>query len=597
MIHDLLTQYTSLALLTLYEKVAEISDIRIERTNAQFRSESDFTLPVFPFLKISKKSPEATANELGETLQENTNFIEKYSVIKGFLNLKIMDEYWIDYLVNKRDDKLMEWVPKEPIPETVLIEFSSPNTNKPLHLGHIRNNLLGESLARILQANGKKVIKVNLVNDRGIHICKSMLAWQKWGRGETPESAGLKGDKLVGRYYVEFDKQLKEEVAAMVKVGLTEEEAAKTAPLMLQAQEMLLKWEQGDKEIRDLWQMMNQWVYAGFEQTYRDLGISFDKVYHESDTYLMGKDTVRAGVVSGAFYRKEDGSVWADLTDVGLDEKLLLRADDTSVYITQDLGTAIMRYNEFKPDRMIYVVGNEQNYHFEVLKKILRKIDYDWANNITHFSYGMVELPEGKMKSREGTVVDADDLISEVIETARQTTMELGKLENFETAEAENLFRQIGMGGLKYFILKIDPMKNMMFNPSESIDFNGNTGPFIQYTYARIQSLLYKSGIKDIESHSFPKSVAMLEPERELLILCHDHVRVMRLAAAELSPAHVANYVYELAKQYNYFYQHIPVLKEEDAGLLHFRLYLSHFTGSIIEKMMDLLGIEVPERM
>jgi arginyl-tRNA synthetase len=597
MIHDLLTQYTSLAILALYEKAAKLSDIRIERTNPQFRSEADFTLPVFPFLKISKKSPEATANELGETLQRNTTFIEKYSVIKGFLNLKIRDEYWKYYLIHKRDDKLIQWVPEVPVQETVLIEFSSPNTNKPLHLGHIRNNLLGEALARILQANDKKVIKVNLINDRGIHICKSMLAWKKWGGGETPETSGLKGDKLVGKYYVEFDKHLKLELAALIKAGMTEDEAAKTAPLMLEAQEMLRKWEQGDIDIRNLWQMMNQWVYIGFEQTYHELGISFDKVYYESDTYLLGKDIVNKGVTSGKFIRKEDASVWVDLTDEGFDEKLLLRADGTSVYMTQDLGTAIMRHDEFKPDQMIYVVGNEQNYHFEVLKKVLQKTGYSWAKDISHFSYGMVELPEGKMKSREGTVVDADDLIHEVIETARQTTMALGKLGNFETHEAEKLFRKIGMGGLKYFILKVDPMKNMMFNPAESIDFNGNTGPFIQYTFARIQSLFRKSGINDIESLSFPKSVIMLEPERELLILCHDYIRVLRLAAAELSPAHIANYVYELAKQYNHFYQHIPVLKVEDAGLLHFRLCLSHFTATIIQKAMYLLGIEVPDRM
>ncbi len=596
MIQDLLTEYTSIAILATYEKGASLSDIRIERTNPQFRGEADFTLPVFPFLKLSKKSPEATAKELGEVLLENTNFIENYSVIKGFLNLKISNKYWIDYLIHQRDDHLMQWVPEVPVHEKVLIEFSSPNTNKPLHLGHIRNNLLGEALARILKANDKEVIKVNLVNDRGIHICKSMLAWQKWGRGETPENSGLKGDKLVGKYYVEFDKHLKLEIAAMEHAGLSKEEAAKTAPLMLQAQEMLLKWEQGDAEVKALWQKMNALVYAGFEQTYHDLGISFDKTYHESETYLTGKDVVMSGLEKGIFFRKDDGSVWIDLTDEGLDEKLLLRADGTSVYMTQDLGTAIMRHDEFQANRMIYVVGNEQNYHFEVLKKVLKKMGYDWSDNIRHYSYGMVELPEGKMKSREGTVVDADDLISEVTETARQITMELGKLENFETKEAEKLFRQIGMGGLKYFILKVDPSKNMMFNPAESIDFNGNTGPFIQYTYARIQSLLRKAGI-EVTSLTFPTDVPIQEQERELLILCHDYIRVLHLAAAELSPAHIANYVYDLAKQYNQFYQHITVLKEENPDLMKMRLYLSHFTGSIIEKAMGLLGIEVPERM
>jgi arginyl-tRNA synthetase len=406
----------------------------------------------------------------------------------------------------------------------------------------------------------------------------------------------MKGDKLVGKYYVEFDKHLKLEVAELEASGISKEEAAKNAPLMLAAQEMLLKWEQGDAEVKALWKMMNEWVYAGFDQTYHDLGISFHKTYHESETYLLGKDVVMQGVEKGIFTRKDDGSVWVDLTDEGLDEKLLLRSDGTSVYMTQDLGTAIMRHEEFHPDRMIYVVGNEQNYHFEVLKKVLKKMNYEWADNILHFSYGMVELPEGKMKSREGTVVDADDLISEVTETARQTTMELGKLENFETKEAENLFRQIGMGGLKYFILKVDPAKNMMFNPSESIDFNGNTGPFIQYTYARIQSLMRKSGL-EADKIAFPATIFLQDEERELLILCHDHVRVLHLAAAELSPAHIANYVYDLAKQYNQFYQHITVLKEENKDLQHFRLFLSHFTGSIIEKMMGLLGIEVPRRM
>lgn len=596
MIHDLLIEYTHICLVTLYGQGVELAQIRIERTNPQFRSDADFTVPVFPFLKLSKKSPEATANELGEMLQENTEFIEKYSVIKGFLNLKISNDFWVDYLINQRDDHLIQWIPEAKVQEKVLIEFSSPNTNKPLHLGHIRNNLLGESLARILSANDKEVIKVNLVNDRGIHICKSMLAWQKWGGGETPETSGLKGDKLVGKYYVEFDKHLKLQLAEMEATGMTKEEAAKNAPLLLEAQEMLLKWEQGEAKVKDLWQTMNSWVYKGFDQTYFDLGISFNKTYHESETYLMGKDVVMQGVAKGVFTRKEDGSVWVDLTDEGLDEKLLLRSDGTSVYMTQDLGTAIMRHHEFEANRMIYVVGNEQNYHFEVLKKVLKKMNYAWADNILHYSYGMVELPEGKMKSREGTVVDADDLIREVTESARQTTLELGKLDNFETAEAEKLFRQIGMGGLKYFILKVDPAKNMMFNPTESIDFNGNTGPFIQYTYARIQSLLRKSGV-NIAGITFPGDVVLEEQERELLILCHDYIRVLRLAAAELSPAHIANYVYELAKQYNQFYQHITVLKEENKDLLHFRLYLSHFTASIIEKAMGLLGIEVPERM
>jgi arginyl-tRNA synthetase len=596
MITRLLTEYTHIIASELFKKVPELSEIRFERTNMQYRSEADFTLPVFPLLKYSKKSPEQTAEILGESLLANSKIIEKYSVIKGFLNLKISDRFWIDFLILKKHKHLVTITLLDETKDTIVIEFSSPNTNKPLHLGHIRNNLLGESLARILAANDKNVIKVNLVNDRGIHICKSMLAWQKWGNGETPESSGLKGDKLAGKYYVEFDKQNKLQIEELVSNGTPVDEAAKITPLMIEAQEMLLKWEQGDAEVKALWKKMNSWVYDGFEKTYADLGISFDKIYYESDTYLSGKDVVAKGLKKGVFTKKEDGSVWVDLTKEGLDEKLLLRSDGTSVYMTQDLGTALMRHDEYNPKQMIYVVGNEQNYHFDVLKQVLKKLGYKWSDNMLHYSYGMVELPEGKMKSREGTVVDADDLISELTEAARKTTMELGKLENFENEEAEKLFRMIGMGGLKYFILKVDPAKNMMFNPAESIDFNGNTGPFIQYTYARIQSLMRKSGA-DAKAITFTPSVSLQEAERELIIICHDYLRVLKLAAEELSPAHIANYAYELAKQYNQFYQQIPVLKEENPELRNMRLELSRYTGEIIQTALELLGIEVPERM
>jgi len=580
----------------LYGHEPEPKLISIQKTNMQFRSEADFTIMVFPLVRISKKSPELTANELGDFLKKHLDMVENINVVKGFLNIKISSRYWLLFLKEHFLDVNYGFQHPDSSKPPVIVEYSSPNTNKPLHLGHIRNNLLGDSISRILKANGKNVIQVNLVNDRGIHICKSMLAWQHWGEGETPESSGIKGDKLVGKYYVEFDKQYKEEVRQLVAKGMDEEDAAKAAPLMQQAQEMLRRWEQGEQDGRVLWQMMNSWVYAGFEQTYARLGISFDKTYYESQTYLLGKEVVAEGLNKKVFQKKEDGSVWVDLIADGLDEKLLLRADGTSVYMTQDLGTARMRYEEFHPEKMIYVVGNEQNYHFDVLKKVLVKAGYNWADNIKHFSYGMVELPEGKMKSREGTVVDADDLIDEVTLSAKQITGELGKTENFKPEEAENLFRLIGLGGLKYFILKVDPVKNMLFNPEESIDFDGNTGPFIQYTYARIQSLLRKSG-KDIASLAYVEFTGLLGEERELLFLCYDFRRILSLAAEELSPAQIANYVYELAQQYNKFYQRIPVLKEEDANRVDFRLALSLFTANVIKNAMDLLGIAVPEQM
>lgn len=591
-----LIQTTVEAVARLYNQDIAPSLVSVQKTNLQYRGEADFTIMVFPLVRYSKKSPEQTANELGEHLKQNLDFIENYSVVKGFLNLRITEKYWMEFLISNFHDANYGISKPDKQQTPVIVEYSSPNTNKPLHLGHIRNNLLGDSVSRILKAKGKNVIQVNLVNDRGIHICKSMLAWQKWGGGETPESSGMKGDKLVGKYYVEFDRHYKAEIASLIQQGIAEDEAAKTAPLILEAQEMLLRWEQGDKETRELWEKMNSWVYKGFDETYKNLGIAFDKTYYESQTYLLGKEVVKEGLEKNVFKKKEDGSVWIDLTAEGLDEKLLLRADGTSVYMTQDIGTAKMRHDEYLPEKMIYVVGNEQNYHFDVLKKVLAKAGYDWAATIIHFAYGMVELPEGKMKSREGTVVDADDLMDEVTETAKQITTELGKLENFDTEEANKLFRLIGLGGLKYFILKVDPVKNMMFNPKESIDFDGNTGPFIQYTYARIQSLLRKSG-KIAEDLVFADVPELMDEERELLFLCYDFRRVLSLAADELSPAQIANYVYELAKQYNQFYQRIPVLKEDNVNLVNFRLALSGFTCTIIKNAMELLGIDVPDRM
>ncbi|MEI6124859.1 MAG: arginine--tRNA ligase [Bacteroidota bacterium] len=584
------------AVTQLYGQQINTDLIKIQKTNQQFRAEADLTLMVFPLVRYSKQSPEQTATEIGAYLKDQVDYVQNFSVVKGFLNLRIAKSFWISFLKNNfTDQDFALQTPKLNCPP-VIVEYSSPNTNKPLHLGHIRNNLLGDSISRILKSTGRNVIQVNLVNDRGIHICKSMLAWQKWGRGETPESSGLKGDKLVGKYYVMFDKHYKEQIEELCEQGVEEEYAAKQAPLIVEAQTMLEQWESGNAEVKNLWNRMNKWVYSGFDVSYRNLGIAFDRTYYESQTYLLGRDVVQDGLQKSVFYKNEDGSVWINLTDEGLDEKLLLRANGTSVYMTQDLGTATTRFNEFHPEKMIYVVGNEQNYHFEVLKKILKKLQYNWADDIRHFSYGMVELPEGKMKSREGTVVDADDLIAEVIETARQTTMELGKLESFDTAEAQNLFRIIGLGGLKYFILKVDPLKNMMFNPKESIDFTGNTGPFIQYTYARIQSLLRKSG-KDIMHIEISDAIDIHDEERELLFLCTDFKRILCLAADELSPAHIANYVFELAKQYNQFYQRISVLKEENELLLAFRLALSYFTAGVIKNSMNLLGIEVPHKM
>lgn len=568
--------------------------INIQKTKKEFTG--DFTLPVFPFVKLSRKSPEQTADEIGKALKEKLDFIESYTIIKGFLNLSVSHRTWIDFLQKEIQNLAFGNIETNSDGPPVLIEFSSPNTNKPLHLGHIRNNLLGDAIARIMDANKKKVIRLNLVNDRGIHICKSMLAWQKFGANETPQTTGMKGDKLVGKYYVEFDKQYKAEIAELINQGKSKEDAEKQAPILLEAQQMLRRWEEGDKDVRKLWANMNQWVYDGFEQTYNNLGITFDRVYYESETYLLGKEIVKEGLAKKAFYQHPDGSIRVDLTEEGLDEKILLRSDGTSVYITQDLGTAVLRAKEYQPQQMIYVVGNEQNYHFDVLKRILSdKLSYDWGKRIYHLSYGMVELPSGKMKSREGTVVDADDLMEEMIGMAKQKTEELGK-HDFNEVELNELARMIGIGALKYFILKVDPKKNMLFNPEESIDLNGNTAPFIQYTHARICSLLRKAGVNTLELPNYNIDV-IPEAEKEILRMLYDYPATLKQAASELNPSLLANYAYELVKTYNRFYQDTPVLKEMNDDLRHFRLQLSAFTASVIRKAMNLLGIDLPEKM
>lgn len=569
--------------------------VQLQETRKEFTG--DFTIVMFPFLKMSRKSPEQTGEEIGKYLQANISEIEDYSVVKGFLNIVVSNTYWLstlqsiilnsDYGKNSSTGKVKK----------IMVEYSSPNTNKPLHLGHIRNNLLGYSVSNILKANGHEVIMVNLVNDRGIHICKSMLAWKKWGNGETPQSTGKKGDHLVGDYYVKFDQEYKKQIKELIATGITQEEAEKKAPVILEAQEMLRKWEAGDKETFDLWKMMNSWVYEGFDETYQKMGVSFDKIYHESETYLHGKDIVQKGLEKGVLFQKPDSSIWADLTGDGLDQKLLLRSDGTSVYMTQDLGTACQRFDEFKMEEMVYVVGNEQNYHFQVLALILQKLGYEWAKQLKHLSYGMVELPSGKMKSREGTVVDADDLMKEMIDTARDMSNELGKLEGYTTEQAENIFRIIGLGALKYFILKVDPKKNMLFDPKESIDFNGNTGPFIQYSYARIQSILRKASDTGFVKTDTLKQVAIDEKEKQLLKIIYRYPQVVKEAGENHSPALIANYAYELAKEYNQFYHDYPILKAEEKAVRDFRLTLSSITGSIIESAMGLLGIEVPERM
>jgi arginyl-tRNA synthetase len=598
MIEQKILEKTGEAIRTLYGHEISGDMIGFEKTRKEI--EGDFTIVVFPLSKVSRKSPEATAGEIGEYLIRNMEEIREYGIIKGFLNIILKDSIWLRFLEEHQQDRSFGMVNRKD-ERPVIVEYSSPNTNKPLHLGHIRNNLLGYSLGKILAANGFRVVRMNLVNDRGIHICKSMLAYMRWGNGETPESSGMKGDHLVGKYYVLFDKNYKAEVRSLMEKGLTEEEAEKQAPILTEAQEILRKWEAKDRETLELWHRMNGWVYKGFDETYERLGVKFDKVEYESSNYLLGKELVREGLEKGMLHQKPDGSIWADLKKEGLDEKLLLRSDGTSVYITQDLGTAQLRYKEFNPLQMIYVVGNEQVYHFDVLKVVLKQLGNDWSNRIYHLSYGMVELPHGKMKSREGTVVDADDLMDEMYNTAEETTRELGKVDDFPEEEARSLFRILGLGALKYFILKVDPKKNMLFDPKESIDFNGNTGPFIQYTYARIQSLIRKAtqaGFRVHASHELGADSCRLEPvEKEVLKLLYAFPQVVRLAGEEYNPARVANYVYELAKEYNGFYQEIPVLKEEDRQVQTMRLVLSAFTGEVIKKSMDLLGIQVPSRM
>lgn len=593
MIQVLLIKKAIDAISVLFDSKLTEQDITIQRTISNFREQGDYSLVVFPLLKISRKSPEETARLIGEKILESTSEIESFSVVKGFLNLKLKPSFWLAFLQNNYESERFGL--SEPANnETIVVEFSSPNTNKPLHLGHIRNNLLGYSVSKILQANGKRVAKVNLVNDRGIHICKSMLAWKLFGNNSTPASTGKKGDKLVGDFYVLFDKKLKEEVALLMKNGLSEEESIAKSTLMAEARKLLILWEQKDTETRELWSMMNGWVYDGFDVTYNQLGIEFDQTYYESATYLLGKEIVEEGLQKGVLYRKEDNSVWIDLTAEGLDEKLLLRADGTSVYMTQDLGTAQLRYEEYHPNGLIYVVGNEQNYHFDVLKLVLKKMGKDWADRIFHLSYGMVELPEGKMKSREGTVVDADDLIDEMIATAREMTLELGKIDDFQSEEALELYRKVGLGALKYFILKVDPKKNMLFNPTESIDFNGNTGPFIQYTYARVKSVLRKAESMNI---SFGQELVLQEKEISLAILNYTFPQIIQQAAEEYSPSVIANYLFELAKEYNQFYHELTILKEEDDQKRSFRLALSLFTSNNLKNGMNLLGIEVPEKM
>ena len=573
-----------------------VEKIALSVTKKEF--EGDFTLVVFPFMQMcGLKNPVELANKLGAYVVSQTQWIESFNVIKGFLNFVVADSYWQNFLLKNYKSETFGYSPiREDKP--VVVEYSSPNTNKPLHLGHIRNNLLGWSVAEILKANGYAVKKVNLVNDRGIHICKSMLAWKKFSNGETPQSSGMKGDHLVGKYYVAFDKAYKEEIANLVSNGMEKEEAEKNAPILLEAQAMLKRWEEKDVEVVDLWKQMNAWVYAGFDETYNKLGIDFDKVYYESETYLLGKDLVNKGLEQGVFYRREDGSVWIDLTKDGLDEKLLLRKDGTSVYMTQDLGTACLRHDDFGSERLVYVVGNEQNYHFAVLKLVLEKLGMEWAKDLYHLSYGMVELPNGKMKSREGTVVDADDLIAQMIETAKAQTEEHGKTEGFTSEQASELYSQLALGALKYFILKVDPKKNMLFNPEESIDFNGNTGPFIQYTHARIRSIIRKSeNFDSIKMPSSDEKVEFNSKEKEVLNCLFSFPSVVRQAGETYSPSLIANFAFDLAKNFNAFYQDTPILRENDEAKRNMRLRLSYFTGATIKTAMHLLGIDVPERM
>lgn len=581
---------------TRYGQEVPASQVQLQKTKKEFAGH--LTLVVFPFLRMSKKGPEQTAQEIGEYLQANEPAVADFNVIKGFLNLTIASDAWIELLNEIHADSEYGIVKADENSPLVMIEYSSPNTNKPLHLGHVRNNLLGNSLANIMLANGNKVVKTNIVNDRGIHICKSMLAWKKYGNGETPETSGKKGDHLVGDYYVSFDKHYKAEIAELMEKGMSKEEAEAASPLMQEAREMLVKWEANDPEVRELWSMMNSWVYEGFDETYKKMGVSFDKIYYESDTYLEGKEKVMEGLDKGFFFKKEDGSVWADLTAEGLDHKLLLRGDGTSVYMTQDIGTAKLRFADYAIDKMIYVVGNEQNYHFQVLSILLDKLGFEWGKSLVHFSYGMVELPEGKMKSREGTVVDADDLMVEMVSTAKETSQELGKLDGLTQEQADDIARIVGLGALKYFILKVDARKNMTFNPKESIDFNGNTGPFIQYTYARIQSVLRKaadSGI--VVPQAIPAGIELSEKEEGLIQMIADFAAVVKQAGQDYSPSIIANYVYDLVKEYNQFYHDFSILREENEAIKIFRLALSANVAKVVRLGMGLLGIEVPARM
>ena len=576
----------------LYGSAPDQSQITLQKTKKEFVG--DWTLVTFPLLKLSRKNPAQTAQEIGDYLKENVSIVADINVINGFLNIVLKQGSWLDTLGKMDADANYGLVPVTENSPLVMIEYSSPNTNKPLHLGHIRNNLLGYSLAEIMKANGYKVIKTNIVNDRGIHICKSMLAWQKFGAGATPESVGKKGDHLVGDYYVAFDKAYKEEIKALMADGMSEDDAKKNAPLMLEAQEMLRKWEAGDAEVRALWQTMNQWVYDGFDETYKRMGVDFDKIYYESDTYLVGKEKVNEGLAKGLFFTKEDGSVWADMTDQGLDQKLLLRADGTSVYMTQDIGTASLRFQDYPINKMIYVVGNEQNYHFQVLSILLDRLGFEWGKDLVHFSYGMVELPEGKMKSREGTVVDADDLMDEMIGTATEISKELGKLDGMSQEEINAICTTIGLGSLKYFILKVDPRKNMTFNPKESIDFNGNTGSFIQYTYARIQSVLRKAAeLGEVALGD----VSLNEKEVALISTLASFPEVVKQAGKEYSPSLVANYTYDLVKEYNQFYHDYSILKEENEAVRAMRIVLSRNVAKVIKQAMALLGIGVPDKM
>ena len=603
-IEDKLVASVISGLKALYGQEVPEKMVQMQKTKKEF--EGHLTLVVFPFLKMSRKGPEQTAQEIGEYLKANEPAVAAFNVIKGFLNLTIASATWIELLNEIQADEQYGLVKATETSPLVMIEYSSPNTNKPLHLGHVRNNLLGNALANIVAANGNKVVKTNIVNDRGIHICKSMLAWKKYGNGETPETSGKKGDHLVGDYYVSFDKHYKAELAELMAgftaQGMSDDEAKAKAeaasPLMQEAREMLVKWEAGDPEVRGLWEMMNNWVYAGFDETYKKMGVSFDKIYYESNTYLEGKEKVMEGLEKGFFFKKEDGSVWADLTAEGLDHKLLLRGDGTSVYMTQDIGTAKLRFADYPIDKMIYVVGNEQNYHFQVLSILLDKLGFEWGKSLVHFSYGMVELPEGKMKSREGTVVDADDLMEEMISTAKETSQELGKLDGLTQEEADDIARIVGLGALKYFILKVDARKNMTFNPKESIDFNGNTGPFIQYTYARIQSVLRKAAESGIViPEQIPAGIELSEKEEGLIQMVADFAAVVKQAGEDYSPSIIANYTYDLVKEYNQFYHDFSILREENEAVKVFRIALSVNVAKVVRLGMNLLGIEVPSRM